>query len=120
MGRCEGGLGLRVTGGRCRERLQRSSLPVPWRGAGERRGRVRRCERRRSWAERMVVDVGVTVDGSEDVEGVHDDGHGGSVSGCSLPYDDVLNVADGEEVKHGEGEEGSCVGEVIATILEVA
>ena len=68
----------------------------------------------------MVVDVGVNVDGGQDVEGVRDDGHDGDVAGCSLLYDDVLNVADEEEVKHGEGEEGSCVGKVIARILELA
>ena len=51
---------------------------------------------------------------------VHDDDHDGDVGGCSLLNDDVLNVADWEEVKHGEGEDGSGVDEVISTILELA
>ena len=33
---------------------------------------------------------------------------------------DVLNVADEEKVKLGECEKGSCVGELILTILELA
>ena len=39
------------------------------------------------------VGPGVNVDGSQVVEAVHDDGHGGDVGGCCPRNDDVLNVA---------------------------
>ena len=66
-----------------------------------------------------VVGVGVNVDGSQVVEVVHDDSHGGDVGGC-CPLYGVQNVAGEKEMKHGEDDEDSCVDEVIETVLELA
>ena len=70
-----------------------------------------------AWIDRGF---GVIVDENQDVEGIHEDGHDGDVSGYALLNDDVLNVADVETVKLGEGEEGSCVRGAILMAWELA